>query len=697
MALGNPQLETDLMREAMPPDLDNLCPEPRCGPLEAWRKAGTLDWKRLRLLVHGEDLLRMKMRVWRRMEMEPVFAHRGEMTLDENREVTALRLHCLMELNLVPDSELLETPLKSAAIVSALGMYDWSLAAKKMLLREFFISSVSGGGTDRHRPLLKSAIRGELSGAFCLTEMSHGTNSKALRTTATYQGSSGKFVLHTPDFEAAKCWAGNLAKTATHASVYAQLFTEDGQQRGLHTFVVPIRDPVTLLPLPGVTIGDMGHKVGLNGLDNGWMMFDNYKVDREMLLNKTGDVSPEGEYTTPFKDPSKRFGASLGNLSGGRVGIINMANCNLHLAVVIAVRYSAVRRQFGEINGQEQTVLEYQTQQRRLMPFLAACFVHHHFSMTFYEDFIRLLTGRMTGEDPDLLAALGSEVHGVSSAGKPLASWTAQAAVQECREACGGHGFLAVAGLGKLRGDNDANCTYEGDNTVLLQQTSQWLLGLTRMGRVESPMGSVGWLGDLINNPEASSQGKIKLDPKSPQGALTVLRVLVWRLLKATELEAAALKAEGVDAFSIRCRTQWHLARTLSLAFIRAVVLDRFLQFAEEHSPIHPVLNTIATLYAAWSLELHEGDLVVHGVLEPHSLASVRAEVLFQCEALAPESVLLTDVLAPPDFILNSALGHSSGDIYHQLHQAFLAVPNGFQRAPFWQEYTEKARQRAKL
>ena len=42
------------------------------------------------------------------------------------------------------------------------------------------------------------------------------------------KASSGKFVLHTPDFEAAKCWAGNLAKTATHASVYAQLVTEDG-------------------------------------------------------------------------------------------------------------------------------------------------------------------------------------------------------------------------------------------------------------------------------------------------------------------------------------------------------------------------------------------------------------------------------------------------------------------------------------
>ena len=43
------------------------------------------------------------------------------------------------------------------------------------------------------------------------------------------------------------------------------------------------------------------------------------------------------------------------------------------------------------------------------------------------------------------------EIHGVSSAAKPLGSWTAQQAVQECREACGGHGYLAAAGLGRIR------------------------------------------------------------------------------------------------------------------------------------------------------------------------------------------------------------------------------------------------------
>jgi len=62
------------------------------------------------------------------------------------------------------------------------------------------------------------------------------------------------------------------------------------------------------------------------------------RIPRENLLNKTADVTPSGEYVTPFKDPNKRFGAALAALSGGRVGITGMAVANLQICMPIAIR-----------------------------------------------------------------------------------------------------------------------------------------------------------------------------------------------------------------------------------------------------------------------------------------------------------------------------------------------------------------------
>lgn len=56
-----------------------------------------------------------------------------------------------------------------------------------------------------------------------------------------------EFVITSPDFEAAKFWVGNLGKTATHAVVYAQLYTPDHVCHGLHSFIVPVR-PGPLAP-----------------------------------------------------------------------------------------------------------------------------------------------------------------------------------------------------------------------------------------------------------------------------------------------------------------------------------------------------------------------------------------------------------------------------------------------------------------
>ena len=52
----------------------------------------------------------------------------------------------------------------------------------------------------------------------------------------------------------------------------------------------------------------MGPKIGLDGVDNGFMMFDQFYVPKSALLNRTGDVDELGNYISPFKDKKKRLG-----------------------------------------------------------------------------------------------------------------------------------------------------------------------------------------------------------------------------------------------------------------------------------------------------------------------------------------------------------------------------------------------------
>lgn len=93
-------------------------------------------------------------------------------------------------------------------------------------------------------------------------------------------------------------------------------------------------------------------------------MFKNYRIPRTDLLNKTGDVKKDGTYVTPFKDPNKRYGASLGALSIGRVVITQMCSTYMGHAISIALRYAGVRKQFGPDDSEEVPILEYQTHVR---------------------------------------------------------------------------------------------------------------------------------------------------------------------------------------------------------------------------------------------------------------------------------------------------------------------------------------------
>ena len=116
----------------------------------------------------------------------------------------------------------------------------------------------------------------------------------------------------------------------------------NGRDYGPHPFIVQIRDMNTHEPLPGITVGDIGPKFGYNATDNGFMLFDHVKIPRQNMLSKFSKVEKgTGEYTSP---PNNKL--SYGTMVFVRAMIVSGVRISLARAATIAIRYSAVRRQF---------------------------------------------------------------------------------------------------------------------------------------------------------------------------------------------------------------------------------------------------------------------------------------------------------------------------------------------------------------
>ena len=445
------------------------------GPLDEYRKRSSFDWRKMKLALEGEDVIKFKFEVWSKLQSDPLF-HRTpweELSRHEQRRITSLRLRRLLEFQFTSENDYLANPYLVPAFVQAMGQYSWSLALKRMLGVEYFALSAKAGYS-KSDEIMNEVTNFKAVGALSITEMAHGSNTKKLQTTATFDPKTQEFLLNTPNLEATKVWSGALAQTATHAIVFAQLYTPDNICHGLHSFMVPVRNLQNLHIYKGVTIGDMGGKLGLNGVDNGFMSFSNYRVPKSSLMGHSATVTEDGRYISRVKDKSKRLGYTLGVLSTGRIFITLMSLTNLQTALCIAVRYSAVRKQFGP-SKEELPVLEYQSQHWRLLRYIAASYVMQNFFGSLFRDYVDFVAQAVTAS-LDYQIRIGAEIHSLSSCGKAISSWLTRDGIQECRECCGGHGYLQAARFGELRDDHDANTTYEGDNNVLLQQTSNYLL-----------------------------------------------------------------------------------------------------------------------------------------------------------------------------------------------------------------------------
>ncbi|CAL7950305.1 unnamed protein product [Xylocopa violacea] len=658
------------------------------GPLDKYRKCATFNWRLLKLNLDGEEFVNFQNTLWNFIKKSPAFERRVCSTLDEERKVCNARIRALIDNDII-------NPIVHNYWVNMLFAYDASIPVKMGVMCGMVPSTIFALGTEAHRDILQKLIEGQYTGCFALTEISHGTNVKGMRTTAMYDVKSKNFILHTPDFEAAKCWAGGLGKSSTHAIVFAQLITPDQQNHGLHAFIVPIRDPDTAAPYPGVIVGDMGEKIGLNGVDNGFLMFNNYSISRTSLLNRTADVTEDGHYKTAIKNESKRFGASLGALSRGRVGITAVCANYASTAIVIAIRYSAVRKQFGPTESEECPVIEYQAQQWRLFPHLAAVYAMKIFSAEFAKQVMDFNLKVMTKDDRDDIGDEGMEIHALSSATKPLCSWTSRDIIQDCRESCGGHGYLKISRLGDLRNENDACCTFEGENNVLIQQASNWLLNqwsnVLRGKPVNFPLKTADFLKDANNILAQNFCYSTIYEIPKPENLLLSFEWLICYYLKKTYEQAKNLKHKGYSDFEIRNETQVFLAQTLSVLYAQHAIMKYFIeciQRSEWRSEERNVLTKLCSLYGATALEKRLGDFYAGGYALPKYNMDVllREGILRLCKELVQEVVSLVDVLAPPDFILNSALGMADGLVYEHIKEEIFKDKENLEQPLWWRE-----------
>ncbi|XP_023324157.1 probable peroxisomal acyl-coenzyme A oxidase 1 [Eurytemora carolleeae] len=162
-----------------------------------------------------------------------------------------------------------------------------------------FLPTLMGQGTpDQISDVLGRAWNMDIVGTYAQTELGHGTFIRGLELQAEYHADSEEFELHSPSLTAFKWWPGGLGRTATHAVVMAQLTTQ-GKKRGVHPFLVQIRDEKTYKPFPGVLVGEIGPKLGMNANDNGYLGFVKYRIPLSALLSKNSQVEPDGSYISP--------------------------------------------------------------------------------------------------------------------------------------------------------------------------------------------------------------------------------------------------------------------------------------------------------------------------------------------------------------------------------------------------------------
>ncbi|EMG50214.1 POX5 Acyl-coenzyme A oxidase 5 [Candida maltosa Xu316] len=574
------------------------------------------------------------------MEKDPVLkvdASYYNLTKDQQREVTA------QKINRISRYFEYEFPDQQAHRLSILGVFDPQVFTRIGVNLGLFVSCVRGNGTNSqffYWTINKGVdkLRG-IYGCFGMTELAHGSNVRGIETTATFDKEADEFVINTPHVGATKWWIGGAAHSATHCSVYARLIV-DGKDYGVKTFVVPLRDSNHDL-MPGVTVGDIGAKMGRDGIDNGWIQFSSVRIPRFYMLQKYCKVSREGEVVMP---PSEQLSYSA--LIGGRVTMMMDSYRMTSRFITVALRYAIARRQFkkSESDDQETQLINYPLHQRRLFPYLAAAYLFSqgalYLEQTMNSTNDRLDAAVAAGEKEEIDKAIveSKKLFVASGCLKSTCTWLTADAIDEARQACGGHGYSSYNGFGKAYSDWVVQCTWEGDNNVLAIN-------------VAKPM-----VKEILQEPEQKGLVISSVSDLNDPAKLT----------KAFD---HALSGLARDIGKV-AKTQGYDVTGPSLVLVSKLnahrfLIDGFFKRITKTPDFTEVLKPLGFLYADWIINTFSSVFLSYGVITADVIKKISSEHFpALAKQVRPNVVGLTDAFNLSDMLTNAAIGTEDGNVY---------------------------------
>ncbi|MFE6646438.1 acyl-CoA dehydrogenase [Nocardioides sp. NPDC057772] len=542
---------------------------------------------------------------------------------------------------------------------------DLSLLVKSGVQFGLFGGAILQLGTARHHDrYLADIVSGRLLGCFAMTEHGHGSNVAAVATVATYDPETQEFVIETTREDAYKDYIGNAACHGELAVVFAQLVV-GGEERGVHAFVVPIR--VDGAPAPGVRIADDGPKMGLNGVDNGRLWFSGVRVPRTSLLNRFADVTEAGEYVSEIESAGRRFFTMLGTLVQGRVSVGGAAIRASEVALTIAVRYALRRRQFeASADAEESLLLDYGQHQRRLMPLVARTYALRFAQEVVRDDLHDVFSGVTTSEHAR------RELESRAAGTKALATWHATRTIQECREACGGAGYLAANRFAALKADTDVFTTFEGDNTVLLQLVAKGLLTgysseFEEMDQLDLVRFVAGLAVETVLERTAVHKllervrdvvpiaGEREPDILDSDYHLAMLRFREEHMLAGVARRLQSGVKAGGEPGAVFSTVQDHVIG-VARAHVERLIHEAFREKVRglPSGAVRDVLDVLCDLSALSVIEADRAWFMEHGRLSSERSKAITAEVNRLCRDLRPHARLLVDGFGVPEELLRA-------------------------------------------